>query len=135
MPEAQRPDGAAEETLINGVAVTAGGCSHAAGSVSRASSPYWAGAPEQGDSFVDEGVDTVLVDVDGRPEAVAGACFEPFLHVVRGDGCRADRGGVVVDDPVGEDVAERPSFEGDFECFGGSGDQRNWVGLLLVGLA
>ncbi|WP_427132327.1 hypothetical protein [Pseudarthrobacter sp. S9] len=34
---------------------------------------------QQGDDLVDEGVDAVFVDIDGDPEPVAGARFEPFL--------------------------------------------------------
>src|SRR6478735_7576955 len=50
----------------------------------------------QRDDLVDEGVDAVLVDVDGDPEPIAGTRVEPFLQVVRGDGRSTDRGGVVV---------------------------------------
>lgn len=37
---------------------------------------------QQGNDFVDEGIDRVLVDVEEEPETVDGFSFEPFLHVV-----------------------------------------------------
>lgn len=76
---------------------------------------------QEGDDVVDEGVDAVFVDVDGDPEPVAGAGFEPFLQVVRGDGRFTDRGGVVVDDAVGDDVSDGPSFACDLQCPGERG--------------
>jgi hypothetical protein len=61
---------------------------------------------EQGYDLVDEGVDAVFVDVRDYPEAVSGAGFEPFLQVIGMDLSWSNGGGVVVDDAMGEDVAQ-----------------------------
>ncbi|WP_461175340.1 hypothetical protein [Arthrobacter sp. Z1-9] len=141
-----------KQHLIN---AAAGGCAgvvirwgrHAVGSVRGGSSPYWAGAVEvfaecgavivavvdasvlkDGDDLVDECIDPVLIDVDGHPEPVAGTGFKPFLHVIRGDRCLADGGGVVVDDTVGEDVAESLSFPCDLQAR----DERGSKGLEVA---
>ena len=122
--------------------------------------PYWAGAPrwsrrsrprsrggtapllQERDDLVDEGVDAVGVDVDGEREAVAGAGLEPLLHVVGDVGGGAGDDRVVVDDAVGEDVAQGPALTGDLEGARGArvararrGPRRAARGQRLVELA
>jgi hypothetical protein len=50
-----------------------------------------------------------VVAVGGQVESVAGACFEPVVHVVGHVGGGAGHDWVVVDDAVGEDVVRGPS--------------------------
>lgn len=69
---------------------------------------------------VDEGVEAVVVAVDGDREAVAGPCLEPLLHVVGHVGGSAGDHRVVVDDAVGEHVAQGPAVPGHFEGAGGA---------------
>lgn len=73
---------------------------------------------QDGDDFIDQGVDFVVVAVDGEGESVGGASLEPVLHVVGHVGGGAGHDCVVVDDPVGDDVAQGPPLTGDFEGAG-----------------
>lgn len=70
---------------------------------------------KQWDVVVDERVDPVLVYVHGHPEPVDGSGFEPLLNVVGDVSGGADGRRVVVDDAVGEDLADGPSLSGDLE--------------------
>lgn len=53
-------------------------------------------------------VDAIPVHVDTRPEPVDSTRFESFRHVVGGFGRRSHRRGMLVEDPLSEDVTHAP---------------------------
>lgn len=79
---------------------------------------------EKRTDLLGEQVDIAIVDVEAEPEAVGGAGLEPLLQVVGKNLGRTHRGGVVVDDAVGEHLARGPALPRHVESVQGPGVER-----------